>query len=355
MGHFYSAPKGEDNGSNNRMATIGVFLDANNTYAPYPYLDKLICQWRRYEHNVRTGCGLGPIQTDYPGCGDSQPTADPTSVPTAGPTDSSIPFPATEEPTPLPTEAPTPLPTTRETTPVPDPNRRLLRRPNHMSKEEAVLTVDPENYRDAEWSDEQWADYQEEYSRLHPLNASRPFHNGRRHLLNYDHVDHLNYQFLLDCRTEYYFRYEGTQTYPPCFEESNNDRVNVWRFMKDPIRVNPRQIRELHRLLRERIAPLGSYDGSPRECKPDTAAKVKEDGTAWVARNMQELDESGPGSNGHDNYFCECSDWGSKVRAKAINTIDLCLTCPIPPHLTVASCFAGSRRARMVQQVPQRR
>jgi hypothetical protein len=131
-------------------------------------------------------------------------------------------------------------------------------------------------------------------------------------LINYDHVPHDNYQFLTDCRTEYYFRYEGTSTYPPCFTESGG-RTNVWRFMKDPIKVHPKQIEELHRLLLERIAPKGSYDGSPRECQPDTAAKKMDDGSAWVARNLQELDVSGPGSDGHDNYLCECDDWGSKV------------------------------------------
>lgn len=183
-----------------------------------------------------------------------------------------------------------------------------------LEEQEKELKIDPRNYRPAERTEEEWAAWQEEYSRKHPLNSTNPWGNGRRRLVDYDHVPYDNYQFMTDCRTEYYFRYEGTTTYPPCFTESNSERVNVWRFMKDPIRVHPRQIKELHRLLRERIAPLGSYNGSPQECTPDTAAKVMDDGTAWTARPLQELVESEPGSDGHDNFFCECSDWPSKVR-----------------------------------------
>ena len=288
LGHFYSVRDGVDNGSNNRMGTIGVFLDARDDVAPYPYLDKLICQWRHYENNVRMECGLPSVQSQYPGCFPHQRT--------------------------------------EATSPFRDDERRLeeqkkrnLRR-SPIDKEasdkeqEARLLMDPINFREEpDWTEEEWEEFQAEYSRLHPLNSTNPFHNGRRHLIDYDHILHDNYQFLLDCRTEYYFRYEGTQTYPPCFTESNSDRVNVWRFMKDPIKIHPRQVKEMHRLLRERIAPLGSYNNSTSECQPDTAARVEEDGTAWVARPLQKLDDSGPGSNGHDNFFCECDDWRSKV------------------------------------------
>lgn len=288
LGHFYSAPQGIDNGSNNRMATIGVFLDARDNVEPYPYLDKLICQWRASEDNVRKECGLGSIKSQYPGC-----------------------FPHNRDGPTSPFRQDDRRRHLNETKPSSQAGRnpRLRRSPidKHAAPEEqqARLKIDPRNYRDAEWSEEQWAEFQEEYSRLHPLNSTNPFSNGRRHLMNYDHVSHFNYQFLLDCRTEFYFRYEGTSTYPPCFTESNSERVNVWRFMKDPIKVHPRQITEMHRLLRERIAPLGSYDGSPKECTPDTAAKINEDGTVSVARPLQELDESDNGANGHANYFCE--------------------------------------------------
>jgi carbonic anhydrase len=67
-----------------------------------------------------------------------------------------------------------------------------------------------------------------------------------------------NYQFLIDVRTEYYFRYSGTSTVPPCygpFTAGSRGNTNHWRVLKDPIRVHPRQISEMERLLRERIAP----------------------------------------------------------------------------------------------------
>jgi hypothetical protein len=288
LGYYYSVPSGADNGSNNRMLTVGVFLDERNETMNYPFLDKLICEWRRTEENVRKECGLPSVTSKYPGCFPYDRT------------EATSPFRAGER-------------RLNETSSKP----RLRRSPidfNASPEEQEVrLNIDPRNYRPAERTEEEWAKFQEEYSRQHPLNSTNPFSTGRRHLMDFDHVPYDNFQFLTDCRTEYYFRYEGTMTYPPCFTESNSERVNVWRFMKDPIRVHPRQIKELHRLLRERIAPLGSYDGSPKECTPDTAAKVMDDGTAWVARPLQELDESGPGSSGHDNFFCECDDWGSKI------------------------------------------
>jgi hypothetical protein len=55
LGHFYSKPKGSDNGSLNEMATIGVFLDARNDIELYPYLDKLICEWRCSEKKRSQG------------------------------------------------------------------------------------------------------------------------------------------------------------------------------------------------------------------------------------------------------------------------------------------------------------
>lgn len=272
------------------MAVIGVFLDARENVERYPYLDKLICQWREYEENVRKECGLGSVRSHYPGC---------------------VPHNRIGETSPF-RQGQRQLNETKASSPKPRLRRTPVDFDASPEEQEIPLEIDSRNYREAEWTEEQWAEFQEEYSRLHPLNSTNAFNQGRRHLINYDHVPHDNYQFLTDCRTEYYFRYEGTSTYPPCFTERGG-RTAVWRFMKDPIKVHPKQIEELHRLLLERIAPKGSYDGSSRECQPDTAAKEMDDGSAWAARNLQELDASGPGSDGHDNYFCECDDWGSKV------------------------------------------
>jgi len=62
MYHFYSIDY------HNEMAAISVFMNAYDNAPPYRYLDKIICQWRVKEHNVRQQCGLDPIQSSYPGC-----------------------------------------------------------------------------------------------------------------------------------------------------------------------------------------------------------------------------------------------------------------------------------------------
>ncbi|KAL3916149.1 MAG: hypothetical protein SGILL_005311 [Bacillariaceae sp.] len=110
---------------------------------------------------------------------------------------------------------------------------------------------------------------------------------------NYDDVYWWPYEWLLKVGTEYYFRYEGSMTVPPCYT------VNHWRVMKDPIRVAEHQIKELERLLAWRMN--GNCDastaGKPREGNPDAVD---------VNRPVQELER------GHRMVFCECQDWPSK-------------------------------------------
>jgi hypothetical protein len=110
---------------------------------------------------------------------------------------------------------------------------------------------------------------------------------------NYDDVYWWPYEWLLKVGTEYYFRYEGSMTVPPCYT------VNHWRVMKDPIRVAKHQIKELERLLAWRLD--GNCDastaGKPRDGNPDAVD---------VNRPLQELER------GHRMVFCECQDWPSK-------------------------------------------
>jgi hypothetical protein len=110
---------------------------------------------------------------------------------------------------------------------------------------------------------------------------------------NYDDVFWWPYEWLLKVGTEYYYRYEGSMTVPPCYT------VNHWRVMKDPIRVAKHQITELERLLAWRM------NGN---CKSDTAGKAREDNpdAVDVARPIQEMEK------GHRMVFCECQDWPSK-------------------------------------------
>jgi len=265
------------------MATVGIFLEAHDDVEPYPYIDKAICLWRYHEDQVRKNCSLPSVETHYPGCFNYNREAGATS-PARGST-------------------------TNETR----ARRRKLVIDNDASDEEMQipLHLEPEEFRPPDYTEEEWAAFQEEYSKQHPVDSPNRWANATaRHLVDYEHVPHFNYQFLLDVRTEYYFRYEGTTTYPPCYgrhggtSEGIRARTNTWRFMKDPIRIHTRQLKEMHRLLRERIAPIDSPDN---ECQVDTGAKVDDDGTANVARPIQELDEV------HDHWFCECEDWGSKV------------------------------------------
>jgi hypothetical protein len=77
--------------------------------------------------------------------------------------------------------------------------------------------------------------------------------------------------------------------------------------MKDPIRIHPRQLRELQRLIADRIAPKGS---PVSECEEDTAAKVKRDDDQVI-----EVDTARPlmsWQKVHFKTFCECKDWDSK-------------------------------------------
>lgn len=112
---------------------------------------------------------------------------------------------------------------------------------------------------------------------------------------NYDDVPWWPYEWLLKVGTEYYFRYEGTQTVPPCYDTAH------WRVFKDPIRVAPHQMRELERLIAWRRGD---------NCQADTAGKPTGDpDRVDVARPLQSFHKL------HRKVFCECKDWPSKFPA----------------------------------------
>lgn len=116
------------------------------------------------------------------------------------------------------------------------------------------------------------------------------------HEVDYDDVMWWPYEWLLKVGTEYYFRYEGTEMVPPCWE------VVHWRVMKDPIRVHKRQIDELNRLLAWRKSSSGS-----NRCQDETAGDVSSDGqTVDLSRRTQYYHTQ------HRKVFCECKDWPSK-------------------------------------------
>lgn len=254
-----------------QMGTIAIFLQGNETYAPYPYLDKVICQFRHVEDQVRQACEMESVTTHYPGCYNYNRTWSSRKLETQD-----------------------------------DVNRYLNAALDQMlnnSNETFSLELDPLNFENG-LTKEEWSEFIKDYSSRHPLNQEAQYVH---HDIDYKDVEHSDYQWLLDVRTEYYFRYGGTMTIPPCYGEFIRSRAqtNNWRVMKDPIRVHPRQIDELHRLLRERIAPPDDLNIKAR-CTADTAAKIYPDGKVSVARPIQERSFS------HYNRFCECKDWGSQ-------------------------------------------
>eukprot|EP00934_Nitzschia_sp_Nitz4_P001807 Nitzschia sp. Nitz4//scaffold177_size45885//17105//21005//NITZ4_007204-RA/size45885-augustus-gene-0.5-mRNA-1//-1//CDS//3329539052//1807//frame0 len=112
---------------------------------------------------------------------------------------------------------------------------------------------------------------------------------------NYDSVAWWPYEWFLKAGTEYYFRYEGTQTVPPCYDTAH------WRVFKDPIRVAAHQMRELERLIAWRLGD---------DCEVDTAGKSSGDvNFVDVARPLQSIHKL------HRLVFCECQDWPSKFDA----------------------------------------
>jgi hypothetical protein len=74
--------------------------------------------------------------------------------------------------------------------------------------------------------------------------------------------------------------------------------------LKDPIRVHPRQIAEMERLLAHRIA---EPDDPNYACQPDTAGKFVNGTTdrVSVARPLQSV------SSAHYAMFCDCQRWVS--------------------------------------------
>jgi len=154
---------------------------------------------------------------------------------------------------------------------------------SHMERE---LIVREENFVEKGLKDED-AYFQEIHNAFQGRQLQTPVKE------NYEDVHWWPYEWLLKVGTEYYYRYEGSMTVPPCYS------VNHWRVMKDPIRVAKHQITELERLLAWRI------NG---KCQPSTAGKEREGNpdAVDVNRPLQELEK------GHRMVFCECQDWPSK-------------------------------------------
>ena len=272
------------------MGTVTIFLEAYDDSPDYDVLNKLICTWRAHEEMIRAECGIDSVLSEYPGCM-SYSRRDDSGVATQG-TSRRMSHGIAGDHDRTPRRAMS-------------AHDVILNNHINMALDEAyepatiLLNNDQHNVDD---TDIDWdAFIAEQYMK------DEENHHGRE-LLNYDHVDWFNYFGMLGVRTEYYYRYSGTQTIPPCHgkfvPEGNRENTNHWRVMKDPLRISKRQLNEMHRLLRERIAPI---DAPVNACMSDTAAKVNvETGEVNVARPLQSKNEI------HYVTFCECDDWKSK-------------------------------------------
>ena len=271
------------------MGTVTIFLEAYDDTPDYDVLNKLICTWRAHEDMTRAECGIDSVLTEYPGCLSYSRQNDGGGVATQGVSRNMIQR-AADDGTP------------RRAVSAHDV---ILNNHLNMASDEtyepASILLDTDRH-DVDDTNIDWnAFIAEQYMK------DEEYHLGRE-LLNYDHVDWFNYFGMLGVRTEYYYRYSGTQTIPPCHGKfvpgGNRENTNHWRVMKDPLRISKRQLNEMHRLLRERIAPI---DAPVNACKSDTAAKVNSDtGEVNVARPLQSKNEI------HYVTFCECDDWPSK-------------------------------------------
>jgi hypothetical protein len=120
LAHFYEIDH------ERQMGKVAIFLQADPNRNRWPFLDKLICQWREVEEQTREDCGLASVPA-YPGCRNpdrsgGNPTLPPVA-PVVSPTPNPVP-PTTFSPSPSnsPADAsPTPLPVARTSNPVASP------------------------------------------------------------------------------------------------------------------------------------------------------------------------------------------------------------------------------------------
>jgi len=287
LNHFYSiAPHGIDN----EMGTVAIFLTAEYNSPDYDFLNRLICQWRKVEEENRQQCNIPSVVEEYPGCYYYQRGFGNTTSPYASQSGGRRNL------------------RSEEGANVQPPKKAISAHDiilhNYMNRhrgDEHKRRILHSEHDFARHDDFDWEAF------IESQYAQEEARQGHRHLMDYDHVNPwFNYFPMVGVKTEYYFRYGGTQTVPPCFGKfvniSSHNETDNWRVMKDPIRVSQRQINELNRLLKDRIAPAND---PLVPCQPDTAGKVINNNRISVARPLQER------TTAHQMVFCECVNWGS--------------------------------------------
>jgi len=186
------------------MAAVTVFLEAYDDSPDYDVLNRIICQWRRVEDQTREQCDLPSVDSYYPGCfyyqrGQGGDTTSPAHK-----------------------EA--------------ESGRRILRNPgkrnrkalsahdiiiqNHIrrAKAENSTSFKPKTIRmdssDFEAADPEF-DWDEFIASVYEREQAS---QERRRMFEYQHAGPwFNYFPMIGVKTEYYYRYSGTQTIPPCY------------------------------------------------------------------------------------------------------------------------------------------
>jgi Eukaryotic-type carbonic anhydrase len=276
-----------------QLGSIAIFLEAYDEADDWPELNRVICGWREAEDKTRASCGLPSVEQEYPGCfyyNRGHSTTNDTVIATQGIRRSQL---ITEFPDYKPAVSAYDVIMT-----------------NIYHEDSGNTTYEPKKLEvessNMEGNDDfDWEGFiAEQYKKDEELKKQ-----DARRLMNYEHVPWFNYFPMLAVRTEYFYRYSGTQTIPPCYGKfisgGGRRQTNHWRVFKDPIRISKRQIDEMHRLMRERIAPK---DSRLKACKKDTAAaKDPTDPSKIIAAR--------PVMATHDAHFkvyCECINWKSK-------------------------------------------
>jgi hypothetical protein len=270
-------------------------MDVYDGVDDWPELNRVICGWREAEEKNRRACGLPSVEEEYPGCvyyrrGHS--VTNETTIAAQG---------VRRGLQNRYNEGEKTIKDYKPATSAIDIMMENLLQHNSGNTTYKQKDIDFDEVEGLE--DFDWDAFVEEQYKKDELKKQ----NTRR-LLDYQHVPWFNYFPMIEVRTEYYYRYSGTQTAPPCYGKfisgGGRAQTNHWRVFKDPIRVSQRQVDEMHRLLRARIAPSND---PLKACKKDTAAATDPTNPkkVTVARPLQSTHEA------HFQVFCECTNWKS--------------------------------------------
>jgi hypothetical protein len=198
-----------------QMAAVTVFLEAYDEAEDYDMLNRVICAWREEEELTRRECNLGSVTSEYPGCFryDTKVEPDRRNLRNKG------------------------------RTPAQSANDIFLW--NHHERRTNTSSVpvshNPEDgfleHDEFDWEAFIASQYEDDEAVKDSNSTRTPRQQGRRRLINYDHVGPWhNYFPMLGVRTEYYYRYSGSQTVPPCygrfFQNNNRKQTNHYRIMK---------------------------------------------------------------------------------------------------------------------------